>query len=209
MEIYSTEEQQVDAIKQFWKDYGTSIIIGAVVGLGGLYAWNHYSATTVDNAENASVAFQQISNQKLDATAMAGAVASFDKAHSQVGYQALLDLMLAKSAVDAGELTKAADALKKVIAAKPGEGLAEVATLRLARIQAQQGQLGVALSTLETVTDPAFAAQRDELKGDFLARQGEADKARSAYLAARDALMALGQSQSPELQMKIDNLNKA
>ena len=33
MEIYSTEEQQVDAIKQFWKDYGTSIVVGAVVGL--------------------------------------------------------------------------------------------------------------------------------------------------------------------------------
>ena len=43
MEIYSTEEQQVDAIKQFWKDYGNSILIGAVVGLGGLYAWNYYS----------------------------------------------------------------------------------------------------------------------------------------------------------------------
>lgn len=32
VEIYSTEEQQVDAIKQFWKDYGTSIVVGAVVG---------------------------------------------------------------------------------------------------------------------------------------------------------------------------------
>ena len=41
MDIYSTEEQQVDAIKQFWKDYGSSIIVGAVVGLGGLYGWNY------------------------------------------------------------------------------------------------------------------------------------------------------------------------
>ena len=43
MEIYSTEEQQVDAIKQFAKEYGPSILIGAVVGLGGLYGWNTYS----------------------------------------------------------------------------------------------------------------------------------------------------------------------
>lgn len=209
MEIYSTEEQQVDAIKQFWKDYGTSILAGAVVGLGGLYGWNYYSQMTVDNAENASVAFQQIRNQNLDAAGMAGAVANFDKDHSQAGYQALLDLMLAKSAVDAGELTKAADALKKVIAAKPGAGLAEVATLRLARIQAQEGQLGVALATLDSITDPAFVAQRDELKGDFLVRQGESDKARVAYLAAKDAMAAEGQVESPALQMKIDNLNKA
>ena len=56
VEIYSTEEQQVDAIKQFWKDYGTSILIGAVVGLGGLYAWNYYSDVKVAQAEEASKA---------------------------------------------------------------------------------------------------------------------------------------------------------
>ncbi|MCL1037844.1 tetratricopeptide repeat protein [Shewanella corallii] len=209
MEIYSTEEQQVDAIKQFWKDYGTSILVGAVVGLGGLYGWNYFSAQKVENAESASVAFQQIRNQNPDAATLAGQIANFDKAHDQKGYQALLDLMLAKQAVEAGDLTKAADALTQVIAAKPGSGLGEIATLRLARIQAQEGQIGTALSTLDTVTDAAFAAQRDELKGDFLVRQGETDKARTAYLAAKDALAAEGQMESPALQMKIDNLNKA
>lgn len=58
MEIYSTEEQQVDAIKQFWKDYGTSILIGAVVGLGGLYGWNYYSDMKVAKAEEASKPFK-------------------------------------------------------------------------------------------------------------------------------------------------------
>ncbi|MGI2259446.1 YfgM family protein [Shewanella sp. GXUN23E] len=209
MEIYSTEEQQVDAIKQFWKDYGLSIGIGALVGLGGLYGWNTYSAKKVEGAESASVAFQQIRTENADAATLAGQIANFDKTHDQKGYQALLDLMLAKQSVEAGELDKAADALKQVIAAKPGSGLGEIATLRLARIQAQQGQVGTALATLDSVTDAAFAAQRDELKGDFLVRQGDADKARSAYLAAKDALLAEGQMESPALQMKIDNLNKA
>ena len=35
MEIYSTEEQQVEAIKSFWKENGSQIIVGAVLGLGG------------------------------------------------------------------------------------------------------------------------------------------------------------------------------
>ncbi|MCF1439179.1 MAG: tetratricopeptide repeat protein, partial [Shewanella sp.] len=111
--------------------------------------------------------------------------------------------------VEAGELDNAAAALKKVIAAKPGSGLGEIATLRLARIQAQQDQIGTALATLDSLTDSAFAAQRDELKGDILVRQGDTDKARSAYLAAKDALLAEGQTETPTLQMKIDNLNKA
>ena len=206
MEIYSTEEQQVDAIKQFWKDYGTSILVGAVVGLGGLYAWNTYSDMQVSEAQAASQAFQAASSKLGDDAALAGAVANFSKEHSQKGYQAMLDLIVAKSAVDAGDLTKAEAALTKVIASKPGAGLDMVATIRLARVQAEQGQVGTALATLEQVTDSAFASQRDELKGDFLVRQGELDKAKLAYQAALDNG---GVTTSPALKMKLDNLNQA
>lgn len=164
MEIYSTEEQQVDAIKQFWKDYGTSIIGGAVIGFGGLYGWNYYSDHQVAQAQAASEAFQAAS---VNSASMLTAAESFAKNHSQQGYQSLLDLLVAKAAVDAGELGKAEEALKRVLAAKPEESLVMVATLRLARVQAEQGQLATAITTLDSVSAPSFAAQRDELKGDF------------------------------------------
>ena len=64
----------------------------------------------------------------------------------------------------------------------------------------------MALATLDQVTDEAFASQREELKGDFLVRQGDLDKAKSAYQAAVDNGGALA---SPALTMKLDNLNKA
>lgn len=209
MEIYSTEEQQVDAIKQFWKDYGTPIIIGAVVGLGGLYGWGYFSEQKLANAASASNAFEQIQQSGDDVSALSGAIAGFDSAHDQQGYQALLQFQLAKTAVEAGELDKAAQALTQVIAAKPGAGLTELATLRLARIQAQQEQYSTALSTLDTVTSASFAAQRDELKGDFYVRQGDVAQAKSMYEAAQAALIAAGQSESQLLQIKIDNLNQA
>ncbi|MDD8058690.1 MULTISPECIES: tetratricopeptide repeat protein [Shewanella] len=206
MEIYSTEEQQVDAIKQFWKDYGTSIAVGAVVGLGGLYGWNTYSDMKVESAEKASETFQAIAEQSTNPAAFLTQAETFTAEHDQAGYQALLELMVAKAAIDAGDLTKAETALTKVIAAKPGSGLDMVATIRLARVQAEQDNLGVALATLEQVTDEAFASQREELKGDFLVRQGDLDKAKLAYQAAVDNGGALT---SPALTMKLDNLNKA
>lgn len=206
MEIYSTEEQQVDAIKQFWKDYGTSIIVGAVVGLGGLYGWNTYSDMKIEAAENASEAFQTLTAQAANPQGLIAAADAFAAEHSQDGYQALLDMMVAKSAVDSGDYAKAETALAAVIASKPGAGLVSVATLRLARLQAEQEHLGMALSTLEQVTDEAFVAQREELKGDFLVRQGELDQARVAYQAAVDNG---GAATSPALTMKLDNLNKA
>ncbi|GCF90513.1 MULTISPECIES: tetratricopeptide repeat protein [Shewanella] len=206
MEIYSTEEQQVDAIKQFWKDYGNSILIGAVVGLGGLYAWNYYSDVKVAQAEEASKAFQNLTTKSADEAAMLAGVAEFSKNHDQKGYQALLELIVAKTAVEAKDYPKAIDALNKVIAAKPGAGLDVIATLRLARVQAEQGQIDAALATLDQVTDKAFFAQRDELKGDFLVRQGEVEKAKTAYQAAMDNG---GVVTSPALKIKLDSLNQA
>lgn len=206
MEIYSTEEQQVDAIKQFWKDYGTSIIVGAVVGLGGLYGWNTYSDMKISSAEAASESFDQLTQQATNPAALIEGAETFAKEHDQKGYQALLELMTAKAAVDANDYAKAEDAYKRVIAAKPGSSLDMVAAIRLARLQAEQNNLGVALQTLEAVTDKAFTSQREELKGDFLARQGDVENAKKAYQAAIDNGGAMT---NPALTMKLDNLNKA
>ncbi|MCL1093690.1 YfgM family protein [Shewanella kaireitica] len=206
MEVYSTEEQQVDAIKQFWKDYGSSVVIGAVVGLGGLFGWNYYSDHQLAQAEAASESFQALSNQNTADAAMLSAAETFAKEHGQQGYQSLLELMVAKSAVETGDLEKAEATLKNVIAVNADSSIVLVATMRLARVQAEQGQFATAITTLEQIKDVASAAQRDELKGDFLVRQGETDKARLAYQAAVENG---GTMSSPTLQMKLDNLNKA
>lgn len=206
MEIYSTEEQQVDAIKQFWKDYGTSVVVGAVVGLGGLFGWNYYSDYQVAQAEAASESFQALSSQNTADAAMLAAADNFAKEHGQKGYQSLLELLVAKSAVETGDLEKAEATLKSVIATNVDDSIVLIATMRLARVQAEQGQYATAITTLEQVTDPASKAQIDELKGDFLVRQGETQKAKIAYQAAVENG---GTMTSPTLQMKLDNLNKA
>ncbi|MEI6859186.1 MAG: tetratricopeptide repeat protein [Shewanella sp.] len=206
MEIYSTEEQQVDAIKQFWKDYGSSIVVGAVVGLGGLFGWNYYSDHKIIQAELASEAFQTVRNGNISDTEMLVAAENFAKEHSQKGYQSLLELIVAKVAVEAGDLEKAEVTLKSVVSSAPDDGLVMVATMRLARVQAEQGQIATALTTLEQVTEPAFITQREELKGDLLVRKGDEEQAKIAY---QTAVEQGGLNVSPALQMKLDNLNKA
>ncbi|MBM7073720.1 hypothetical protein SOPP22_10190 [Shewanella sp. OPT22] len=206
MEIYSSEEQQVEAIKRFWSEYGTPIIIGAVVGLGGLYGWNFYSDHKSGLAENASDAYSAAMVNKTDPATLAGDIAKFDKDHDQKGYQAMLQLTLAKAAIDANDLEKAETALKAVLTEKPGQGLEEVATMRLARVQAELGKTSEALTTLSQVTSDSFAAQRDELKGDLFVRQGDLAQAKDAYEAA----MGSGENAAnPVLKMKLDNLTQA
>ena len=37
MEHFATEEQQVERIKEFWKEHGKGIVAGAVIGFGLFY----------------------------------------------------------------------------------------------------------------------------------------------------------------------------
>ena len=47
MDIYSTEEQQAEAIKRFFRENGISLALGVIVGLGGLYGWKAYNQNQI------------------------------------------------------------------------------------------------------------------------------------------------------------------
>ncbi|MBY5921998.1 YfgM family protein [Ferrimonas balearica] len=203
MDIYSTEEQQVEAIKRFWKEYGTSIIGGAVLGLGGLFGWNTYQDYQQGQREAASAAYSQVVEQAGQSRDLLDtAVAQFKAEHGDSGYSALSQLLLARAAVEAGDLAKAETLLTDVLPSLDS-ATAPLATLRLARVQMAQDKLDAAQATLEKITNSAFAAQRDELKGDILVAKGELEAARAAYQSAMDAG---GAQTSPALQMKLDDL---
>ena len=42
MEVYETEEQQVEAVKKWWKENGVSLIVGVVMGLSAIAGWKYY-----------------------------------------------------------------------------------------------------------------------------------------------------------------------
>lgn len=203
MDIYSTEEQQVEAIKRFWKEYGTSIIGGAVLGLGGLFGWNTYQDHLQGQREAASAAYGKVVEQAAQSRdALDTAVAQFKAEHGDSGYAVLSQLLLARAAVEAGDLAQAETLLTDVLPSLDS-ATAPLVTLRLARVQLAQEKLDAAQATLEKITNSAFAAQRDELKGDILVAKGELDAARAAYQSAMDAG---GAQTSPALQMKLDDL---
>ena len=57
MELYDTEEQQVEAIKDWWKENGKAVALGAVVGLGGIFGWRYYQDMQVSAQDAASQAY--------------------------------------------------------------------------------------------------------------------------------------------------------
>lgn len=195
---YETEEQQVQAIKQFWKDNGIAIIAGAVIGLGGLLGWNWYNESVVSSKENASIAFQD-SVEKFVESEDVGELNRFLEDNSTTGYAPLAAMIIAQEAVLDEKYEEAKQALEKAILGDPV--IADVARLRLANLHLQLQENDQAITVLEGVKSASFSDQVGELKGDALVAKGDFDGARVAYQAALDD--AVG---NQNLKMKLDNI---
>ncbi|MDM5123029.1 YfgM family protein [Aeromonas rivipollensis] len=203
MEVYTTEEQQVEVIKSWWKENGTSVLAGTVIGLVGLFGWRYYNELQQTNQEAASQAYNAMTAQlaKGDDAALEQAK-SFISAHQGDAYAELAALQLAAAAVKAGKLDLAAEQLTQV-AVNGDESIKPIAALRLARVLKDQGKADEALAQLGKINNDAFKAQVAEVRGDVLLGQGKPEEARDAYQVAADAG---GLQSSAELKLKMDDL---
>ena len=60
MDVYNSEEQQVEAIKSWWQENGKSIIAGVVIGFVGLFGWRYYNDYTRQQSESSAAGYQQV-----------------------------------------------------------------------------------------------------------------------------------------------------
>ncbi|MDF5082932.1 YfgM family protein [Vibrio parahaemolyticus] len=204
MELYDTEEQQVEAIKDWWKENGKAVIIGAVVGLGGLFGWRYYQDTVIQASETASQSYTTAMNtlQEKGVDAQSD-VQAFIESNEVKEYSVLAALQLAKAQVEAKDFAAALEQLKWAQSNTKDAALSPLISYRIARIETEIGNFDAANTELGKVTDTAWAGRIAELRGDIALRQGDKDAAYAAYTEAQQAADA-----SPTLQMKLDDLAK-
>jgi predicted negative regulator of RcsB-dependent stress response len=204
VELYDTEEQQVEAIKDWWKENGKAVIIGAVVGLGGLFGWRYYQDSVIQASEAASQSYTTVMNalQTKGADAQAD-IQAFIDSNKVKEYSVLAALQLAKVQVDAKDLSAALEQLKWAQSNTKDAALTPLISYRIARIEAEMGNFDAANAELGKVTDAAWTGRIAELRGDIALRQGDKEAAYTAYTEAQQAADA-----SPALQMKLDDLAK-
>ncbi|WPC73528.1 YfgM family protein [Vibrio porteresiae] len=204
MELYDTEEQTVEAIKDWWKQNGTAVVIGAVIGLGGLFGWRYYHNSMVAEQESASANYTKI----VQTLAAQGVKADQDiqnyiDANKDTQYAVLAATQLAKVQIEAGKLDDALTQLQWAQQHTDDAALSSVITFRVARVQAELGKYDEALKTLEGIKDQSLTGRVAELRGDVLMRKGDKAGAYTAYTEAQQAHDA-----SQTLQMKLDDLAK-
>ena len=205
MEKFETEEQQVEAIKEFWNKNGNSIIAGIVIGLGGFIGFNLYKDSKLE-AEMATtdsyITLMESSQSAPDA--FGDKAEAFITENADSSLASLAAFALAKEAVNKEDWAAAEKHLTTAAEKATTDAIKAIANLRLARVQVQAEKLDAALITLAKPFPESFKSNVAEVKGDAYLLQGNKDKARMSYQTAIDNKAA--GVPSMELQMKLDNL---
>lgn len=208
-----TEEEQVQALKSWWDENGKSLFLGIAVALAAVLGWKGWEQQQATHADNASIIYQNLLDSVVGAIgpeqddaklATANHLSDQLKAdYEGTAYANYAALIMARVAVDQKELSKAITELDWALANQPTESMFILATMRKARLIADQGDVDKAVALVDGLPVGGYIVSLSELKGDLYLSKGEVDKARSAYQIALDATTS---SNRPLLEMKLNDL---
>lgn len=206
MSVYSTEEEQIEGIKRWWRQNGKAVLLGLILGagvlLGGRYWFSYQNREAAAASAQYQGVMQALQQHQADQVMRQGA-ALVDQSPGSP-YASLASLIMAKVSLDQGKTDAAVTQLRWVIDHAKQQDLKHVARLRLAKLMIGSGKEADALALLGGADAGSFQPAYDELKGDIYARQGKTAAARDAYRAALAALPA--GADRHYLTMKLDSL---
>ena len=209
MEDFESEDQQIAAIKKWWKENGASLLLGLGIGVGALLGWREYLAYQTDHSAEASDLYQavqtQVSGNRLDDAHISKADLIRND-FSDTPYAALVSMSQAKYEYEHGEIESALMHLRWASDNSTETDVQHVAKLRLARILIAQKKYDEAEAILLGSHPVGFTAGYEELKGDLYLAKGEIAQARVAY---DKAINAAGGEASRWLRLKRQDLGSS
>jgi predicted negative regulator of RcsB-dependent stress response len=187
MSAYDLEEQeQLAALKAWWKEHGGAIVLGATLVLAAIGAWNGWTWYQRSQAAQAAVLYDTLqkaarANDLKTIRETAGAILeNFPRS----AYAPLAALVSAKAQFQAGDLKTARAQLQWAIEHARSDEIRSIATLRLASVLLDDNEPDAALKILEAKPHPGFEALYASQRGDIFAAQKKRSEARAAYKAA-------------------------
>lgn len=207
VDVNLSEEEQVEALKNWWKENGRSVIAGVVIGLGAVFGWQgwtQYQRTVAQQGGESlqklqqAVAIGESESAEKQAEMM---IAEFDGST----YSVLSSLELAKIKLAQGDLSGAEVQLRWALQNSSEPSLRQIARLRLARILLDKGETDAAAEVVASADKDGFSGEFAELKGDIALLKGDREAARAGYSEA----LQNGVSGAVLVQMKLDDLAPA
>ena len=208
---YDLEEQeQIETLKSWWKQYGnllTWLLIAALAAFSGWSGWNYYQR---NQAAQAGQLYDEIGRAvvaKDNARVLRGAADMREK-FGRTAYAEMASLMAAKSAFDGNDLNAAKVQLQWVVDNGRDDEYRALARIRLAGVLLDEKAYDEGLKVLSGDVPAAFAGAVADRRGDLLMAQNKVAEARSAYQQA----LQKSDAKSPGrqlIQLKLDAIGGA
>lgn len=203
---FETEEQQVEALKKWWKENARTLIAGVVIGVCVIGGWRYFQQYQKNHAEYASMLYEKVLQSSIQPQQDEEQQVDVNKLmaeYSDTPYASLAALLLAKSQFVAGDVVKAEQNLGWVMANAKQPEIKHLARIRMMRLLMSVNKYQEALKISDTAYPESFTVMYEELKGDIYVLMNKPDEARMAY---DKAILASMQQPSRWLRLKRDDL---
>ena len=180
------EQEQLDQVKHFWKQYGNLITWLLIVVLAAYAGWNGYNYWQRSQAAQAAAMYDEV-----ERAAQSGDVARVERAFTDMkdkfggtAYAQQAGLLVGKVLYDKGSIDPAKAALTWVAEKSSDDGYQAVARLRLAGVLLDAKAYDDALKQLSGSFPKDFEPLAADRRGDILAAQGKKAEAVAEYTKA-------------------------
>ena len=207
MANYLTEQEQVELLKGFIKQYSMMIVLGILFAGLAIFLWRTYQERENRLDNHASLIFDEMLSAKTehDTNAMQFNADKLEKHYTKTVYRSFAALLLANDAIARKNYLEAEKQLNWVIYKSHTVPLKQIARLRLARVYIANQHPEKALQLLNKTDDSHFEGLIDEVKGDAYLSLHQSSVAKAWYQKALETLPEAA-NLHPLLQMKYDNL---
>lgn len=205
-EVYETEEEQIDAIKRWWKENGKSIVLGFVLGIGGIGGFRYWQSNVEEQAKIGSMHFEEVVALSVkDKKVFDVKLDEVKTQHSGKSYADLSAFVAAKKLVDEKDYKAAKQQLEWIVQNSSHKSFEHVARIRLVKIMLQLNETKEALDLIKDLKSTGFESTYAELRGDVYAALHEYAKSKAEYQVALNKLNS-GDRRGAAIEMKSNNL---
>lgn len=207
MSEYMTDHDRVEALKKWWDNNGTGLVVGIILGLAIIFGWQYWQRHQLNKAAAASQAYQILLATSIhkDTDIFIQRAQTIIKTYPHSPYASLSSLLMAHVQVDQHQYAAAYDSNMWVVKNSSDSALKQIARVRAARLLLAMHKPDDALALLNKMDDKNFAILVDEVRGDIYVVKRNFPAARQAYMQAQqddpDSPVLL-----PILQLKLSSL---
>jgi len=204
------EQEQVDALKAWWKENGKWVVGALVIGLLGFAGMQFWKSHQAGQAAEAAKLYAEVEKQVAtnDAKRISDAADALVSRYGSSAYAPRAQLLAAQASLQARDAAHAKVQLQWVVEHASEAGLQDAARLKLASVLLDEKKYDEALKQLDAAHPESFTGLYADLRGDVLSAQGKIADARTAYQQAYDKTDAKSVYRNL-IQMKMDGLGSA